>query len=366
MPIDRSKMRKGAEAIEAAVEANSNRSYKPWLPSIYWGDDGDEHYVLILNTIEEVPQVDFHPFVDLGDGMPHMIICRTDPIIGERTDPIESEWQYKPRLTNLAIAVELEPVSEVDAKGRAIPVGFEVKTREFSRKILNDVGEPTDETEEVEAPVIGLIAQSPFNFFNQLRDYDASTASIHTTPLKIKRLGKKDVSYTFVGFNTITPDVSNLLDLIENVSYVQGDDKEALLDLVDDAPTEEDACTAIGDFILNLKIDELGDEENYQELYQAITKPSAFPAKGKGKGKDKSESKSRGRTERPKRERRSRTTVDEVSTGSVTEEAPAEEVQETPKARTRKAKDSESTPTTPREERMARLRARSKTQPSSE
>jgi hypothetical protein len=355
MPIDRSKMRKGADAIQAAVESNSN-NYKPWLSSIFWRNDGDEHYVLILNPIEEIPQFEFHPFIDLGDKKPHMIIARTDPILGERVDPIVEQWQYKTRLTNLAIAVELEPVSEVDSKGRAIPVGFEVKTREFTRKVLDDEGKATDETEDLEGPVIGLIAQSPFNFFNQLRDYDASTASIHTTPLKIKRLGKKDVSYTFTGYNTITPDVSNLLDFVDTIPYVQGEDRLALLDLVDDAPDSEAACVAIGNFILDLKIDELGDEENYQELYEAITKPSIFPPKSKGKSDSKS---TRTRTARPVRERRSR---DEPTPDADTP------VAETPTARKREATETESQPTDKRAERLERLRERererAKTKPS--
>jgi hypothetical protein len=96
--------------------------------------------------------------------------------------------------------------------------------------------------------------------------------------LKITRLGKKDVSYTVVGYDTITPDVSNLLDLIQNVSYVK--DTEDLLEQVDSAEDDEAACIAIGNYLLDLRIDELGDSENYQKLFDQITEPSRFPEGG--------------------------------------------------------------------------------------
>lgn len=348
MPIDRSKMRRGAEAIDKANEAiNSERTdWKPFLSSIYWGDDQDEHYLLILNPLEEIPEVDFHKFVDIGDGMPHQIIARTDPIIGERVDPIERDWKYKVGLANLAIGVLLEPVTEVDADGRIKPTGFKVATRTFDRKIRDDEGETTEETEEVTVPEVGFIAQSPYNFFNQLRSFDASTAAIHTTPLKIKRLGKKDVTYSVEGFHYLPKDALDLTDLleyIENVAYLQ--DPEGLLEAIADLDDRE-AAVVIGNTLLDHKIDELGDADNYNELYEAITEPSRFPVKEKGaKGKSKPKAERKGRPT----QRKNTAQTDDVGSAvnaPVEVNDPGQDVK--PDAQSK------------REERMKRLRARAK------
>lgn len=343
MPIDRSKMRRGGEAIDEAVASRGERGdFKPFLPSIYWDGDKVEHYVLILNPMEDIPQVDFHPFVDTGDGIPHQIIARTDPILGESRDPIEDQWQYNPRLTNLAVAVMLEPITEVVNK-RTKPVGFEVATKTFERRIRDDSGELTDEKEEVTAPVVGFITQSPMNFFNQLRHHDATESSIHTTPLKITRLGVKDnVTYTVKGYETAELKLDNLLDFVENISYVQK--PEELLEAIEGLDDQE-AAVAIGNYILDLKIDELADAENYNALFEAITKPARFPKKGKGKEKAE-------KTQRPARQSQRRTARAEAETEAEVEATEAEATDE-PAAE-------EKPKTSDRQARLEGLRTRAK------
>jgi hypothetical protein len=335
MPIDRSKMRKGAEAIEAANARSNNGtgSFKPFVSSIFWAEDGDEHTILILNPMEEIPQVDYHPFVDIGDGRPHSVIARTDPIIGERVDPIEKTWLYKPRLTNLCVAVRLEPVVETDEKGREKPVGFEVATRSFERTILDDEGKPTDEKEEVTVPEIGIIAQSPVNFFNQLRVIDASEGEVNTMPIKVTRVGKgTDLSFLFKTYENIKPDLSALFEYIGDVSYL-GDQRDGLLSALESIEDETEAAAEIGRVILDIRIDELGDDEAYEELFNQITEPSRFPAKSKAPAK---------KTERPARQSQRRS-------------APAESSE--PVARSRTPEES-TTKATARQERLARLQKR--------
>lgn len=352
MPIDRSKMRRGSEAIDKANADRGKGNFKPFLPAIFWKDDGDEHYVLILNPIEDIPQVDFHPFVDLGDKIPHQIIARTDPIIGERKDPIEEDWQYKPRLTNLAIAAVLEPVTKI-VNGREKPVGFEVATNTFERRIRNDAGELTEEKEEVTAPVVGLISQSPINFFNQLRQYDATENEIHSTPLKITRLGKKDVTYTVVGYENAALDHSNLLDYAENISYLK--DPEALLESLEGLE-DSDACVVIGEHLLDLKIDELADDENYQELYEAITEPSRFPAKGNGKAAKKAERPTRQSQRRSQRTAEAGDDVGDAINAPVTVTETPEDEREKSNEGAKEKPDGASR----RQERLDALRAKSK------
>jgi hypothetical protein len=337
-------MRRGAEAIEAANEAASSGggTFTPFLSSIFWGGDGDERTILILNPMEEIPQVDFHPFIEVGDGRPHSVIVRTDPLIGESVDPIQKTWLYKPRLTNLAVALELEVVTEEDAKGREKPVGFRAATRTFERTILDDDGKPTDEKEEVTVPCVGIVAQSPINFFNQLRMIDASEAEINTLPIKVTRVGKKDVSYNFKTYENIKPDLTDLFEFIGDVSYL-GDQAEPLMERLASIEDDTDAAAEIGRVLLDLYIDEKADDEAYEELFNQITEPSRFPEKSsKGAKKEKAE--------RPARQSQRRARTEPVE---ETDEAP----EETPVARRRSADESTSKASA-RQERLARLQAR--------
>lgn len=274
--FNRDALRKGSAAIDAALESRKNGGdFRPFLPNIFWKNDKDFRYLLFLNPLEEIPELAFHPYIDCDDGVPHMTIARTDPCVGGAVaDPIQEQWGYKPRLTGLAVAVELEPMIEM-VNSRPKPVGFEVKTVEFERRIRDDAGELTEERETVQAPVVGLVAQSPFNFFNQLRSFDATEASIHTTPVKVTRLGKKEnVTYNIVGYDTVELNLDGLLDNIENLSYVQ--DAEVVLEGIAKATTNDEATVAVGDYILYRRLEELADEDGYNSILHSITKPAKF------------------------------------------------------------------------------------------
>jgi hypothetical protein len=334
-------LKKGKEAIREANEQRGSGEFRPFLPSIYWADDQDEHYVLILNPIDEIPRVEFHPYIEIeGDNFPHQVMARTDPSIGERNDPIQDQWKYKPRLTNLMIAVELEPTFK-DVGGRQRPAGFEVATRDFERKVRDDDGNATDEVEEVTVPCVGLIAQSPFNFGNQLESYDNSEGPIHETALKIKRIGKKtNVTYQIVGYDGIDVDLTNLVELIDQVSYVE--DSEELLSQIDGL-SQNEAAAVIGNYLLYQKLNEFADPEVYDETLAQITQPSRYGEKESKKTKSSRKAKpsQRGRAEAE----------------SDSEDAPEET--EAPVARRRKAAESTSQGTSAKE-RLEALRAKSK------
>lgn len=311
--FDRDALRKGAKAIDEALESRGNGEFRPFLGNIFWSTDKESKYLLFLNPIEEIPQVEYHPYIDLGDNVPHSIMARTDKSIGERTDPIHEEWNYKPRLTNLAVAVELEATTKL-VNGREKPAGFEVAVRSFERKVRDDDGEDTGETEEVFVPLVGLVAQSPFNFFNALRSFDAEEDPLHTTPIKVTRLGQKEnVNYQVAGYAGLDLDLTNLFECVGNMSYM-GDDAPSLEDL-----DSEEACTTIGDYLLYKRINELADEELYNEILGGITKPAKFGDTKKEKGKS---------TRRPKQSQRRQATETEepaeVPAEEVTKESPAD------------------------------------------
>lgn len=334
--------RRGAEAIAKAQEKTKGGSFKPFTPQIFWKEDQDSKLLLVLNDIESIPTVDMIGFIPVNgkkaDGEKftyyEQVIARTDPAIDEENDPLVDDWDAKPRSTNLAVAVELEATYE-DVRGRKRPKGFEVKTVSFDRRIRDDDGELTDDTEEVTAPVIGFISQSPHNFFNVVTSYDANEAPINETAIKITRVGSDtSTTYTVAGYPDVDIDLTDLLEYIENVSYL-GDDAEELLNLISE---EEDfgAAAVIGDFLLDKRLEELVDEERYNELYEGVDSTL-----DKWSGKGKKSSKPAKKKDRPAR--RSQRKEEEEPTPDVEPDAEPEEKEEKPKRGRPKAKKEETT-----------------------
>lgn len=276
--FNRSTAKLGNEVVERGSGGGS-RSFKPWLPKIYWKGADDERFVLILNELQDIVRIQYHPYVETDEGA-FSTMARTDPGIGERADPIQETWGYVPRMFDVMIAVELEPIAEtkvVNGRDRISIVGFEVATRTFERRVRDEDGELTDEKEEIIVPAIGCITQSPFNFGNQLNAYDHNDNPIHLTPFKITQVGAgSGVQYSFQGYPDTEFDLSNLFEYIENISYLDTDEKrEALNELLAEAPEGEEHM-ALGRFILDLKLEELADREAYDEIFKKITKPSKF------------------------------------------------------------------------------------------
>ncbi len=265
------------------IERGQATTFRPFLPQIYWKGSGDEKFILILNRLDDIMRVEFHPYLET-DNRGLSIIARTDPGIGERYDPIQQEWGYAPRLTDLMIAVELEPFFEsrtVNGRTRESVGGFTVITKTYERRVRNDDGELTDETEEFEIPAIGYIAQSPYNFGNQLNAYENNDNPIHLTPFKITQVGTQSTKqYNLQGYPDAEYDLSNLFALINNTSFVQNPEEldELLYGDAEEHNIEdvEAAALTIGNYILDLKLAELSDPDIYDETLKAITKPPRF------------------------------------------------------------------------------------------
>lgn len=355
--------RRGAAAIaEAQANRGGGGEFTPFTPSIFWTNpskdkENAERFVLFLNELNDIPTVSAITYVPQkrtksnGDDFTtyETVIARTDEVIGERTDPMEEEWGAQPRDTCIAVAVELEPEFE-DRNGRKRPKGFRVKTTEFDRRIRNDKGELTDETETVEAPVIGFVQQSPHNFFNLITSFDSDTAPIEDTALKIKRIDSK--TYTVEGFEDQPVDLTDLIETIDNLSYL-GDDVDELVEAVDATEDDREAGLVIGTLLLDKYLEELCDSERYDALFEGITEPFRFGKKDKGKKDGEKKS----RRERPARrsQRRSQQEDPEPETQDEPEAEAAPEPEEKPARRSRRkaepqAEEPQESPEEPAEE----------------
>jgi hypothetical protein len=333
---------RGNEVVERGTGGGN---FRPFLSKIYWKEADDSRFILILNPLEEIVRLKFHPFVETDEGG-RDIIARTDPGIGERVDPIEDSWGYTPRVTDLMIAVELEPIYEtkiVNKRERQSVTGFGVVTRTIERRIRDEAGELTDDKEEVEIPIVGYITQSPFNFGNLLNAYENNENPIHLTPFKVTQVGAgSGKTYSFDGYPDATFDLTNLFEYIENISYVS--DPDELIDLIDGLE-QEDAGVVIGQYLLDLKINELADPEYYDEIFKAITKPSRF----------QKETKSDSKSARPKRSSQRATPVaktvvsdDEGDVDDAPDIDDTPSVSNKPVARSRKPGESKSSPSSAR------------------
>lgn len=324
--------RRGAQAIiEARERAKSGGDFHQFVPSLFWQDDGDEKYLLFLNAMDDIPQVDMISYIPQegkkGDGSTYdyfeQTIARTDQGIGEDEDAIVKEWNYKARETNIAVAVELEPLFET-IKGRKRPRGFEVATRTFDKRLKDDKGNITDDSEEVTAPVIGFVTQSPHNFFNVVQSFDAKEAPINETAVKITRVGAKgqnSVTYRIDGYPEQDIDLTNLVDYADGLSYLSDDEVDELVEALDGVEDAE-AVEIIGAVLLDKRLEELADPERHEKLYKSIDKPAKF-----GNTKDK---KSSGKTRSSRRSQRR--TEPEVE---VDPEPEVKDAEEKPKAKPR-------------------------------
>jgi hypothetical protein len=354
-----SEIRRGSAAIqEAAKSSGKGGEFHPFLPAIYWKDDQEERYILFLNEIEDTPLFDMLQYIPVEGGYFQETVSKTDQFFGEKSDVFEKDWDATPRKTNVAIAVELEPVVEVVNKRRK-PRGFEVKTIEYERRVFDDDGEATDETEEVTAPAVGYVAQSPNNFFNQISNYDANEAPVTETALKVTRIGKdKTTVYQIVGYDELPIDLTNLVGYVDGISYL-GDDLDPLLDKIEEL-TPEEAALVIGKTLLDKREEELIDDDRYQELLDGvIERGESLDKFGNKKNKKKEKDPPRSRAAQRRTTREERVTREETVDSGDEPDEPAsdpEPVEEVKSARKTKAK--KTTAKQNPEVRMAELRAK--------
>lgn len=357
--------RRGAEAIDKAQEKTG--SFEGFTPNIFWSDPAKDkensvRYIMFLNPIDVIPLITAIGFVPVGTGKKRdsteftrfdSVIARTDPSVGEKVDPMVRDWGAKPQEQNVAVAVELEPDLEEQSNGRVKPVGFRVKTNTFNRKVRDEKGEATDETEEVTAPVVGFVQQSPHNFFNLVRAFDADTAPIESSPVRITRVDS--TTYKLDGYEDVPVDLGDLFEFIEDAGYLSDEGKQAVekvLALDPDDASDTEVATAIGEAYLDQRLVQLHDSERYDKLYAGITEP--FRQFGGGGSNSKSSKAQSNRAERPRRgsQRRGTPTTDEAA------EAHEPEAKEEAPKRGRRGSKSEGEAPQDARARLDRLKAR--------
>lgn len=244
-------------------QSGSKPAFPGFIRSVIWTKDKEKKFVAFLNAAGEMPTVDYHPFIEVGkwkSGKPRYeeFISRTDPGVGESTDDLTERLGRKAQQRTLAVAVELEPTFTT-VNNRKRPTGFAVKTETFER--TKDDGSK----EEVEVPVIGMVVQSPRNFFGWVGSFDESTAPIEDTPVEITRRGKDaSTQYDFTPYLDQPIDYTNLVNLAGNISYLKDEDWDF------DSDDNKAKALAIGNTILEKRLTELCDKERYERLVSPI------------------------------------------------------------------------------------------------
>jgi len=263
--------RRGMAAMQEAQESQKAQGSNPFpsfVRQIQWQEDREEKFIAFLNRADDIPTVELHSFIPVGEGTSkagkkytkyEQFIDRTDAAIGEDSDDLSSRLGHKAQLRTIAVAVELEPTYST-VNGRKRPTGFAVKTETYNRK-TEDGG-----VEEVEAPAMGIIVQSPTNFFGWVGSFNESTAPIEEVPLQVVRQGKDaNTQYNFVPFLDQPIDYSGLFENIDGVAYLRGE-----LDAVDLTGEPLDVAIEIGNVMLNKRLNELANSERYERLVTPI------------------------------------------------------------------------------------------------
>ncbi len=264
--------RRGAAAIEQAASSRGGGQFRPFVPAIQWRDDRQEKHVLFLTPVDTIPTVDYFEWIPVGKGTKangdtynkyEEFISRKDPAIGEDYDDLSDRLVVVPKSRSIAVAVELEPITENDGKRNRV-TGFRVATDTYTRR------DEDDNEEEVTQPLIGVVVQSAQNFFGWLSSYDASQGPIEDTPMHVTRRGKDaNTTYDFIALEGREVDFSPLFDYLDGVSYLR-DHMDDLLQAVDEATTFNQGAQIIAAALLDKRLDELSDKDRYDELVGPI------------------------------------------------------------------------------------------------
>lgn len=269
--------RRGAAEIEKSTQRAKGGGFSKFAPSIYWSEDKEQKYLLILNPIEDIPRLDMINFIPVKNDQDELmyyqsVIARSDACFGDeavKVDPLVEEWDAPIKDSNLFVALELEPVME-EKRGRQKPVSFTVKTVEFERRIRDENDELTDDTETVVAPAYGFIQESASNFGAVLGSHDATEFPIESWPIKVMRIGKgTDTKYTVTGYEDMPVDLNPFMENITGITYLQ-DTMDDVVEAIDGLDPDE-AAKAVGSVLLEARLNELADEDRYKRLADGVT-----------------------------------------------------------------------------------------------
>ena len=342
--------RRGAAAIEEAATSKGSGNFTPFVPEIFWKEDGDSKYVLVLTPIDEVTRVDLHDFIPIemekANGETYTryesFASRKDDAIGEDFDKIEDELGRKSKIRIMGVAVELDATTET-IKGRKRATGFTVKTDEFTRN--TDDGEET-----VEYPKVGIISQSSQLMWSPLNGYDQSQGPLEDLPLQVTRRipgGKaSNTHYEFIPYVDVEVDLSPISELVDGISYL-ADSLEELLPELEATESDLEAAQVIARALMDRRLEELTDEDRYEELVGPIEELPSQPWEKKKAGKTSTTKKAA----RPAR--KAQRSSKRVKKKTEPEEEPSKEIESTSEPEAESEPDTEET----KENKFARLKA---------
>ena len=227
-------LRKGSEEIKKAAQSGSGKK-GGFMPTLRWKENEEKHYVLFLQSIDDIPTVLYHKMMDCGtldngNKMYRDFISRRDPNIdGPSGYDALDDLGYKPTNRNIAIACEMEPVLDSSGKIKS----FVPMTRTFERKVEGG-GKET-----VEEPAVSLIIEAPSVFFAPLTAYADEIGPIEDQVFLIRREGKDtNTSYTPIAVNKPFEFPEGIDDAIERLeAHVETlADADRMRELVESAP----------------------------------------------------------------------------------------------------------------------------------
>lgn len=246
---------RGRDALAKAVAKSGGGG--AFTPTIQWDKDGPgaKKYVQFLAELDDLLTVPMHSFMrtgkrDDGKWIYNDFIVVPDDDGSSPYDPIADRFGEPPKEKGIMVGVEMEPIIErVDGKKKI--VGFNVKEREWKDK----------DGETHTTACVGLIVQSPFNFWKQLATVEQDAGPIEESVFVVTRSGEsKDTDYTFLP--------------------------------VGDALTEEELDISADEMVkLDEWLEERADEDRMHRLIDDLPDDWAitqYPSKKKDKGEEKS------------------------------------------------------------------------------
>lgn len=217
--------RKGAQVIAQSGQKSESGPRRPNM--LNWESD-EKKYIQFITPLEEIPTVLMHQYIitgerDNGSYIYNDFVSRKDPAFDgeDGYDPIWDRFEVQPRLKSVALAAVLQPVRK---NGKIS--GWEVASKQRYD------GETV--------PDIGLILQTPSNFFRWLTTFADDTGNaIEDCVFSITRRGEKiSTRYDFIKTEHPAIDLSEYSDHFIDVEDYLGSlgDEDRLRSLIDPLP----------------------------------------------------------------------------------------------------------------------------------
>ena len=217
--------RKGAQVIAQSGQTNSDSG--PKRPNFINWESDEKKYIQFITPLEEIPTVLMHQFIitgerDNGSYIYNDFVSRKDPAFDgeDGYDPIWDRFEVQPRLKSVALAAVLQPVRK---NGKIS--GWEVAGKQ---------------RRDDEIPDIGLIVQTPSNFFRWLTTFADDTGNaIEDCVFSVTRRGEKIATrYDFIKTEHPAIDLSEYSEYFIDVEeYLSGlGDEDRLRSLIDPLP----------------------------------------------------------------------------------------------------------------------------------